>query len=59
MDQLRAALEAADRVEVPKLDSWRPAYLKKLLDQRLQAHYSADRWEEERLQILIDSLVKI
>ena len=58
MDQLRAALEAADRVEVPQLDSWRPAYLKKLLAQRLQAHYRADTREEERIQTLIVSLVK-
>ena len=58
MDQLLGALEAADRVEVPQLDSWRPAYLKKLLAQQLQAHYRADTREEERIQTMIVSLVK-
>ena len=57
MGQLRAALDRADRVAVPEADSWRVAYLRKLLAQRLQAHYSADKHEEERLQTLIDSLV--
>ena len=58
MDQLRAALDAADKVEVPQQDSWRVPYLRKLLGQRLQAHYAADKREEERLQDLIGSLVK-
>ena len=55
--ELRAALEAADRVEVPQLDSWRGPALQKLLAARLQAHYTADQEEENRLQGLINSLV--
>ena len=47
MGQLRAALDRADRVAVPQADSWRVAYLRKLLAQRLQAHYSANKHEEE------------
>ena len=45
MDQLRAALDTADKVEVPQVDSWRVPYLRKLLGQRLQAHYAADKRE--------------
>ena len=33
MDQLQAALDAADKVEVPQQDSWRVPYLRKLLGQ--------------------------
>ena len=56
--QLRAALEAADRVPVPQQDSWRAPLLEKLLAARLQAYYSGDKTEEKRLQDLICSLVK-
>jgi hypothetical protein len=55
--ELRAALEAADRVEVPQLDGWRVPYLQKLLAARLQAHYDGDKEEEKRLQDLVNSLV--
>jgi hypothetical protein len=55
--RIRAALEAADRAEVPPQDSWRVGALQKLLTARLQAHYVADKTEEQRLQELIDSLV--
>ena len=55
--QLRAALNLSDRREVPELDQYRVPLLKKLLGQRLQAHYMADVKEEERLKALIDSLV--
>jgi hypothetical protein len=55
--ELRAALKAADRAEVPEQDSWRGPALQKLLAARLEAHYTADREEEKRLQGLINSLV--
>ena len=55
--ELRAALDAADLAPVPQLDSWRAPYLVKLLTARLQAHYMADKEEEQRLQSLINSLV--
>ena len=54
---LRAALLAADRVEVPEGDEWRVPYLWRLLAERLQAHYAADTVTEKGLQVLIDSLV--
>jgi hypothetical protein len=54
---LRAALLAADRVEVPESDVWRVPYLWRLLAKRLQAHYTADTATEKGLQALIDSLV--
>ena len=56
--ELRAALEAADRVPVPQQDKWRGPYLEKLLVLRLQAYYAGDKVEEKRLQDLICSLVK-
>ena len=52
--QLRAALNLR---EVPEMDQYRVPLLKKLLGQRLHAHYMADVKEEERLKALIDSLV--
>ena len=55
--QLRAALELATRREVPEYDHWRPQLLQKLLSARLEAHYSSDLVEEERITTLIDSLV--
>ena len=55
--ELHDALVAADRAPVPQQDSWRIPYLGKLLAARLQAHYSAEAEEEQRLQSLIDSLV--
>ena len=55
--QLRAALNLSDRREVPEMDQYRVPLLKKLLGQRLHAHYMADVKEEERLKALIDSLV--
>ena len=54
---LKAALLAADRVEVPTGEEWKVPFLWRLLTERLQAHYSADMQEETRLQELIDSLV--
>ena len=55
--RLRAALELADRVPVPQLDSWRAPALEKLLSARLQAHYAGDKTEEKRLEGLILSIV--
>ena len=42
---------------MPELDFWRPVLLQKLLSTRLEAHYSADKEEEERIATLITSLV--
>ena len=56
--KLWAALEAADRVPVPQQEFWRAQFLAKLLAMRLQAYYSGDKVEENRLQDLISSLVK-
>ena len=55
--QLRAALLAAGTVAVPQVDRWRVPYLWRLLAERLQAHYTADTTTEERLTVLINSLV--
>ena len=55
--QLKAALDLATRREVPEHDYWRPPLLQKLLSGRLQAHYSSNLEEEERITTLIDSLV--
>ena len=42
--------------EPPESDKWRLPYLAKLLDQRQVSQYRGDREEEERIQILVDSL---
>ena len=55
--QVKAALQLTTRREVPELDFWRPMLLQKLLSTRLEAHYSADKEEEERIATLITSLV--
>ena len=55
--QLRAALLAADSVAVPEVDKWRVPYLWRLLAERLQAYYAADTTTEDRLTVLINSLV--
>ena len=55
--QLRAALLKRDLVAVPEVDRWRVPYLWRLLAERLQAHYTADTTTEERLTVLINSLV--
>ena len=55
--QLKAGLGRATRNEVPECDYWRPELLQKLLTARLQAHYSADLVEEERITTLINSLI--
>jgi hypothetical protein len=52
--QVRRAIK--ETVEVPPEDAWRVPYLQKLLEQRLQHHYSADKENEDRVQQLIDSL---
>jgi hypothetical protein len=54
---LAAALEKADKRDVPEQDRWRLPYLQKLLAARLQAHYAADKVEVKRIQELINSLV--
>ena len=55
---LQASLEASTTRQVPAQDFWRPQLLQKLLTARLEAHYSADEVEEERLAGLINSLVQ-
>lgn len=55
--ELRLALDAAVRREVPEADSWRPVYLQKLLGCRVEAHYRADLEEVARLDGLLESLV--
>ena len=54
--QVRRALIEKETVEVPLEDQWRVPYLRRLLEQRLQFHYSADKENETRVQTLIDSL---
>ena len=54
---IQTALSNADIVEVPEQDTWRVIYLQQLLTQRLEAHYTCEREEEERLTTLINSLV--
>ena len=54
---LKQELLRAEHQEVPQQDWWRTAYLRKLLEQRLVAHYSGDLNQEERLESLINSLV--
>ena len=54
---LQTALLAKDRVVVPDRDKWRVPYLERLLAERLQAYYAADTLTEERLTVLINSLV--
>ena len=55
--QLREALLAADSVPVPEVDKWRVPYLWRPLAERLHAHYTADTTTEDRLTVLINSLV--
>ena len=54
---LQTALLAKDRVVVPDRDKWRVPYLERLLAERLQAYYRADTLAEEKLTVLINSLV--
>ena len=55
--QLRAAPLTADTVVVPEVDKWQVLYLWQLLAGRLQAHYTADTATEDRMTVLINSLV--
>ena len=54
--QARKAIKEKETVAVPLEDSWRVPYLRKLLEQRLQHHYRADKENKDRVQTLIDSL---
>ena len=56
--QLRAALERAERREVPEADFWRAGLLRRLLAEQLLASYAADVEQEKRLEGLISSLVQ-
>ena len=55
--QLKTALELALRREIPVQDFWQLQLLQKLFSARLEAHYSPDLVEEERIPTLINSLV--
>ena len=50
-------LNKNELIEVPEQDTWRIPYLRKLLAERLSAHYKGDAEEEDRLKELINSLV--
>ena len=54
--QVRLAVKQNKLVPVPPADMWRLPYLRRLLEQRLQHHYSGEIQEETRIQALIDSL---
>ena len=54
---LRQALVTAETTEVPAGEEWRVQYLHKLLELRLQSHYSGQQEEEATLTSLLDSLV--
>ena len=56
--RLKAALVRAETAPVPPADAWRVPYLRRLLQERLQHHYSGDDKEEERVKTLINSLVR-
>ena len=56
--QLRAALERAERREVPESDFWRAGLLRSLLEEQLLASYAADVEQEKRLEGLISPLVQ-
>ena len=50
-------LKRSEHIQVPEQDKWRIPFLRKLLEQRISAHYRGDEVEEERLRGLINSLV--
>ena len=54
--QVRRAIKEKETVAVPPEDAWRLPFLQKLLEQRMQHYYSADKENETRVQYLIDSL---
>ena len=54
--QVRRAVKQNELRPVPAGDMWRLPYLKRLLEQRLQHHYSGEIQEEARIQSLIEYL---
>ena len=54
--ELKEVLLRKGIIEVPKLDLWRPNYLRKLLQKRREHYYSADVSLQKEVQSLIDSL---
>ena len=54
--ELKEVLLEKGTIEVPKLDLWRPNYLRKLLQKRREHYYSADVSLQKEVQSLIDSL---
>ena len=56
--QLQAALERAERREVPEADYWRGGLLRRLLAEQLLASHTADVEQKKRLEGLISFLVQ-
>ena len=54
--QVWKAIKEKEMVAVLPEDSWRVPYLRKLLEQRLQHHYRAEKDNKDRVQLLIYSL---
>ena len=54
--ELKELLVTKGRIEVPKLDFWRPQYLRRLLKERREYYYSADVTSQKKVQSLIDYL---
>ena len=54
--ETKIILKKEELVDVNVEDEWRLPYLKRLLCQRIMAHYNSEEEEEERLQSLINSL---
>ena len=50
------AIKEKEMVAVLPEDAWRGPFLQKLLEQRMQHSYSADKENEARVHNLIDSL---
>ena len=48
--ELPAELDTAQRAEIPEGDDWRVPALRKLLEVRLVAHYTADEVDEIKAQ---------
>ena len=55
-DRIGAAVKDSEMVVVPDTDWWRLKYLATLLQQRMDAKYTANEEEEEQLSPLIESL---
>ena len=54
---MKRMLKREEVISIRDDDVWRLPYVRKLLGERLMAHYEHEVEKEERLQILINSLV--